>query len=137
VVELMELQHAMEATEQTVDKAISSGPAIQSSLTIRPPDAGPFPSLGKPCLLCARRIASGEPRLELETESHEAIVTGSVCRLCVAEAVLEAIARRVAGEGRMDHKPGTDGADQNIDARTIDAVGAGSAPADGEIPYRG
>ena len=41
VVELMELQHAMEATDQTVDKAISSGPAIQSSLTIRPPDACP------------------------------------------------------------------------------------------------
>jgi hypothetical protein len=39
----MELQHAMEAAEQPVDKAIlvSSDRAIQSSLTIRPQDACP------------------------------------------------------------------------------------------------
>ena len=43
LVELMELQHTMEAAEQCVDKAIlvSSGRAIQSSLTIRPADACP------------------------------------------------------------------------------------------------
>jgi hypothetical protein len=39
----MELQHATEAAEEPVDKAIlvSSGRAIQRSLTIRPPDACP------------------------------------------------------------------------------------------------
>jgi hypothetical protein len=39
----MELQHATEAAEQPVEKAIlvSSGRPIQSSLTIRPPDACP------------------------------------------------------------------------------------------------
>ena len=43
LMELMELQRAMEAAEQSVDKAIlaSSGRAIQSPLTIRPPDACP------------------------------------------------------------------------------------------------
>ena len=41
LLELMELQHATEAAEQPVDKAIlvSSGRPIQSSLTIRPPEA--------------------------------------------------------------------------------------------------
>jgi hypothetical protein len=56
-----------------------------------------------------------------------------VCGRCTAAAVLAAIARRVAGEGRIDDKPGTDGADQNIDAQALDAAGAGIAPAGGEI----
>jgi hypothetical protein len=43
LLELMELQHAIEAAEQSVDKAVlvSSGRAIQSWSSIRPPDACP------------------------------------------------------------------------------------------------
>jgi hypothetical protein len=41
VVELLELQHAMEAAEQPVDKANFLSSVLQSSLTSRPLDASP------------------------------------------------------------------------------------------------
>jgi hypothetical protein len=84
--------------------------------------------------LCGKAIPRGKERLIVEKDDPPRKVRVEVCGRCVARAVLEALARRIAGEGRMNDPRKTDGADQNIDARTIDAVGAGNAPAGSEIP---
>jgi hypothetical protein len=81
------------------------------------------------CPLCGKTIPRGKERLIVETDDPPRKVRVEVCGRCVAGAVLEAIARGVACEGRMDDTRTTDGADQNIDTRTIDAAGAGIAPA--------
>jgi hypothetical protein len=85
------------------------------------------------CPLCGKTIPRGKERLIIETDDPPRKVHVEVCGRCVAREVLAAIARRVACEGRMDDTRTADGADQNIDARTIDAAGAGSAPAGSEI----
>jgi hypothetical protein len=85
------------------------------------------------CPLCGKTIRRGKERLIVEKDDPPRKVHVEVCGRCVARALLEAIARRVAGEGRIDDPRKADGADQNIDARAVDVVGAGSAEASGEI----
>ena len=88
------------------------------------------------CPLCSKAIPRGKERLIVETDDGARKVHVEVCGRCVARAVLEAIARRVVGEGRIDDTRTANEADPGSCARTGVALGAGSAPAGGEISNR-
>jgi hypothetical protein len=63
----------------------------------------------------------------VETDDPPRKVRVKVCGRCTAAAVLEAIARRVACEGRMDDTRTADSANPNVDGRTDGVAGAGSS----------
>jgi hypothetical protein len=77
--------------------------------------------------LCGKTIPRGKERLTIEIDERLGKIRVEVCGRCVARAVLEVLARRTVGEGRTDDTGTADGPNQNIDARTIDAAGAGAA----------
>jgi hypothetical protein len=66
--------------------------------------------------LCGKTIPRGKGRFIVETGDPPRKVRVEVCGRCTAAAVLEALARRVTCEGRMDDTRTTDGANQNVDA---------------------
>jgi hypothetical protein len=75
-------------------------------------------------------------RLIIEIDEPPRKTHIEVCRRCTGLAVLEALARRAAGEGRTDDPRTADGANQNIDARTLGVAGAGIAAAQDKVAHR-